>query len=70
MRDAFYIATHQAARNNGTVQISPIPENATAPADFIVLHDGRIHFEGTGTELLASKDDYLKDLMFMTLPPW
>jgi hypothetical protein len=35
-----------------------------------VLHDGRIHFEGTGTELLASKDDYLKDLMFMTLPPW
>ena len=70
MRDAFYIATHQAARNNGTVQISPIPEQTTAPADFIVLHDGRIHFEGTGTELLASKDEYLKDLMFMTLPPW
>jgi phospholipid/cholesterol/gamma-HCH transport system ATP-binding protein len=70
MRDAFYIATHQAARSNGTVQISPIPEKTTAPADFIVLHDGRIRFEGTSAELLASRDDYLKELMFMTLPPW
>ena len=70
MRDAFYIATHQAARRNGTVQISPIPENTTAAADFIVLHDGRIYFEGTSAELLAAPDDYLKELMFMTLPPW
>jgi len=70
MRDAFYIATHRATRSDGAVRISPIPEHTEAPADFIVLHDARIHFEGTSSELLASPDDYLKELMFMTLPPW
>jgi hypothetical protein len=36
----------------------------------MVLHDGRIRFEGTSAELLAAQDDYLKELLFMTLPPW
>jgi hypothetical protein len=36
----------------------------------MVLHDGRISFEGSGTELLASTDEYLKEFLFMTLPPW
>jgi hypothetical protein len=30
----------------------------------------RIFFEGSGTELLASQDAYLKEFLFMTLPPW
>jgi phospholipid/cholesterol/gamma-HCH transport system ATP-binding protein len=70
IRDAFYVATHRAVRSNGALQIEPIAQDASPLADFIVLHDGRIHFEGSATELLSSKDDYLKDLMFMTLPPW
>ena len=36
----------------------------------MVLHEGRIYFEGSGTELLASHDAYLKEFLFMTLPPW
>ena len=70
MRDAFYVATHRASRANGKLQLDPVPEDAPALAEFMVLHDGRIQFEGTGAELLASKDEYLKELMFMTLPPW
>jgi phospholipid/cholesterol/gamma-HCH transport system ATP-binding protein len=70
IRDAFYVATHRAERLNGNVQVTPFPEDADPPADFVVLHDGYIRFEGTGTELLASTDDYVKDLLFMTLPPW
>lgn len=70
MRDAFYIATHRATREQGTLQIVPLSDTAPTRADFIVLHDGVIRFEGSGAELLASGDDYLKDLMFMTLPPW
>jgi phospholipid/cholesterol/gamma-HCH transport system ATP-binding protein len=31
---------------------------------------GRIFFEGSGPELLASQDAYLKEFLFMTLPPW
>jgi phospholipid/cholesterol/gamma-HCH transport system ATP-binding protein len=70
IRDAFYVATHRATRTNGQVQIDPVPDDAPPPADFLVLHDGGIRFEGTSSELLASPDEYLKDLLFMTLPPW
>ena len=35
-----------------------------------MLHEGRIYAEGTGAELLASKDPYLQEFLFMTLPPW
>lgn len=71
MRDAFYVATHRARRrDDGTVEITPIPDDAPPQAGFMVLHEGRIRFEGTGPELLASQDDYLKEMMFMTLPPW
>jgi hypothetical protein len=31
---------------------------------------GRIEFEGTAAELLASKDAYAREFLFMTLPPW
>ncbi|MGF7473849.1 hypothetical protein WFJ45_24290, partial [Salmonella enterica subsp. enterica serovar Minnesota] len=40
IRDAFYVATHRAVRSNGSLQIVPVAEGETPPADFIVLHDG------------------------------
>jgi phospholipid/cholesterol/gamma-HCH transport system ATP-binding protein len=67
IRDAFYVATHQATRENGEVQIV---EATREHARFMVLHDGRIYFEGSGSELRASHDKYLEDFLFMTLPPW
>ena len=70
IRDACYVATHRATRQGGTVQIDAVPDDAPPPADFLVLHDGRIRFEGTSSELLAASDEYLKELLFMTLPPW
>jgi phospholipid/cholesterol/gamma-HCH transport system ATP-binding protein len=70
IRDAFYVATHRASQANGQVHIDIVPDNAPPPAAFMVLHDGRIRFEGTSAELLAAQDDYLKELLFMTLPPW
>ena len=70
IRDAFYVATHRATRKGGTVQIDAVPDDAPPPADFLVLHDGRIRFEGTSSELLAAPDEYLKEMLFMTLPPW
>ncbi len=70
IRDAVYIATHGSTRTNGDVRIDTLPDDVPPPADFLVLHEGRIRFEGTSSELLAAQDDYLKDLLFMTLPPW
>jgi len=70
IRDAFYVAAHQAVRTADRVRITPADEGRTENATFMVLHDGRIQFEGSAAELLASKDAYLKEFLFMTLPPW
>ena len=67
IRDAHYIATHAAVRDGGQIQIRSVAEER---ARFLVLHDGRIYAEGTLAELLASKDPYLQEFLFMTLPPW
>jgi hypothetical protein len=52
------------------VRIAPAETAALARAEFMVLHEGRIRFDGSATELLASRDQYLQDFLFRTLPPW
>ena len=69
IRDAYYVATHRAVRDNGHLQIVPADPLATRTS-FMVLHEGRIWFEGSAAELLASRDAYLREFLFMTLPPW
>ena len=71
IRDAFYIATHRAERAADRIDIrEEAGGGATSSATFMVLHQGRVHFEGTAAELLASNDPYLREFLFMTLPPW
>src|SRR5678815_4468933 len=53
IRDAFYIATHEAVRTNGTVQIRAADEKGDR-ATFLVLHQGRIYFEGSAEALRTS----------------
>ena len=36
----------------------------------IDVRNTRVRFAGTAAELLASQDPYLKEFLFMTLPPW
>lgn len=69
IRDAFYIARHRAERRGGATEIVE-NEASMDRADFKVLHEGRLYFEGSGAELLASADPFLKEFLFMTLPPW
>jgi phospholipid/cholesterol/gamma-HCH transport system ATP-binding protein len=70
IRDAFHVATHQAIRTNGQMKVVPLTDRQVSRADFMVLHEGRIYFEGSASDLLASKDSYLREFLFMTLPPW
>jgi phospholipid/cholesterol/gamma-HCH transport system ATP-binding protein len=70
IRDAVYVATHQAVRENGTLRIVAVPEAEATHARFMVLHHGQICFEGTVAELRASRDAFLREFLFMTLPPW
>jgi phospholipid/cholesterol/gamma-HCH transport system ATP-binding protein len=70
IRDAFYIAEHRAARNNGTVDVVKVDASEVQGVEFMVLLDGSIKFQGTASELLASRDTYLQEYLYKTLPPW
>jgi phospholipid/cholesterol/gamma-HCH transport system ATP-binding protein len=70
IRDAFFVATHEAVRTEGHLQIQTANEAKAEQTDFMVLHEGRIYFEGSAAALLASRDPYLREFLFMTLPPW
>jgi phospholipid/cholesterol/gamma-HCH transport system ATP-binding protein len=70
IRDAYYIATHEAVLENGKLDIRTVPDTENRHARFMVLHEGRIHFEGNAAELRAEGDAYLREFLFMTLPPW
>ncbi|MGB2713705.1 MAG: ATP-binding cassette domain-containing protein, partial [Vicinamibacterales bacterium] len=51
LRDAFYIAEHTAARLNGTLRIDRASADKSDEAEFIMLKDGTISFEGNASEL-------------------
>jgi len=70
IRDAFYIATHKTVRDNGNLRVIETAEAEPSRAAFMVLHEGRIIFQGTAPELLAAKDPYLQRFLYRTLPPW
>jgi len=69
IRDAHYIATHEAVKTGDRVEFRDAGAKA-AGVVFMVLNEGRIQFEGNVDELLASKDPLLERFLFMTLPPW
>jgi hypothetical protein len=63
LRDAFYVATHMAERTPSGVTLKPAGPDKSEEAEFIMLRDGRIAFEGHAAELRASSDPYLREFM-------
>jgi phospholipid/cholesterol/gamma-HCH transport system ATP-binding protein len=64
LRDAFYVATHMAERDAaGAVRVVPASPEKCEEAEFIMLKDGVICFEGTAEELRRSTDPYLKTFL-------
>ena len=64
LRDAFYIATHMAERDtDGTVRVVPATPEKEREAEFIMIRDGDIVFEGDADALRASKDPYLRTFL-------
>ncbi len=70
IRDAFYIAEHRAARVNGEVVVTKVDASQVEGVEFLMLLDGGIKFQGNAKELLASRDTYLQEYLYKTLPPW
>ena len=64
LRDAFYVATHEAVRrDDGLILIRPADEYKCEEAEFIMLKEGRIAFEGHAAELRAASDSYLRSFL-------
>jgi phospholipid/cholesterol/gamma-HCH transport system ATP-binding protein len=60
LRDAFYVATHGASRGgDGQPLVAPSPDKVEE-ADFVMLREGKIVFEGSADELRASTDPYIR----------
>jgi len=70
IRDAFYIAEHRAQRANGAVEVVKEDASKIEGVEFMVLHDGRITFQGNASEILSDTDPYLVEYLYKTLPPW
>ena len=61
LRDAFYVAEHMAIQNDREVAFERAPARKADEAEFIMLKDGGIGFEGNATEVreAAAKDPYI-----------
>ena len=64
LRDAFYVATHEAAhRDDGRLEIVHGDEKKIEEAEFMMLKDGCVAFEGHAADLRGASDDYLRTFL-------
>jgi len=63
LRDAFYIATHQAVGQAGALQFVSARPDRAAQVVFLMLKDGKIAFEGSAEALRQSTDEYLRTFL-------
>lgn len=64
LRDAFYVATHEARRgSNGEIELVEAAEAKIEEADFVLIREGRVAFEGSAKDLRTSKDPYLQTFL-------
>ena len=63
LRDAFFVATHEAAREGARVQITAADAVKSEEAEFVMLREGVVAFEGSAGQLRASKDSYIRSFL-------
>jgi phospholipid/cholesterol/gamma-HCH transport system ATP-binding protein len=65
LRDAFFVAEHEAFRENGALRFEKARGRKFDEAEFIMLKDGAISFEGNASELreAAAKDPYIHSFL-------
>jgi phospholipid/cholesterol/gamma-HCH transport system ATP-binding protein len=63
LRDAFYVANHQAVLQGKDLTFVAISPDQAAKTDFLMLRDGHVAFEGRAAELQASTDPYLQEFL-------
>jgi phospholipid/cholesterol/gamma-HCH transport system ATP-binding protein len=63
LRDAFFVATHEAIRDGGNIDVTAADAKKCDEAEFIMLKEGLITFEGNAAELRASTDPYIQQFL-------
>jgi phospholipid/cholesterol/gamma-HCH transport system ATP-binding protein len=63
LRDAFLVATHEAVREGAKIEIVSADPKKCDEAEFIMLKDGGVLFEGNAAELRASTDPYIRTFL-------
>ena len=63
LRDAFFVATHEAVQQGPHIEITHADSKKCDEAEFIMLKDGLITFEGNAAELRASTDPYIRTFL-------
>jgi phospholipid/cholesterol/gamma-HCH transport system ATP-binding protein len=64
LRDAFYVSTQEARkRPDGSVEIGAAAHDKIEQADFVMIKEGQVAFEGTAEELRRSQDSYLQTFL-------
>ena len=65
LRDAFFVAEHSAARYGADVRFDRAEGRKADEAEFIMLRDGRIAFEGNAAQLRAAAetDQYIHSFL-------
>jgi phospholipid/cholesterol/gamma-HCH transport system ATP-binding protein len=65
LRDAFFVAEHSASKQGSGITIEKASEDKSEQAEFIMLKDGRIHFEGHASELRqkSEEDEYIRSFL-------
>jgi len=65
LRDAFFVAEHAAVKDGDTVRFEKADHEKADQAEFIMLKEGRIHFEGNASELraAAATDPYIQSFL-------
>jgi len=65
LRDAFFVAEHAAEWAGSELQFEKADREKADQAEFIMLKDGRIAFEGNASELreVAKGDEYIRSIL-------
>jgi phospholipid/cholesterol/gamma-HCH transport system ATP-binding protein len=62
LQDAFTMATHRFSTSQN--KMIPLPDGQTnALTSFLVLHQGKVVFDGSTTDLVTSQDPFLKEFL-------
>ena len=61
LQDAFTMATHQFDKKTNQMAKLPKGQRGDVPLSFLLLHDGKVIFDGDARELAASRDPYIRE---------